>query len=293
MIITDVGSRSGTDLYELAKRKIWNVDSSLQWPDSCSQDQYPFAPSANLFIGFPPHDALPSCEKVKVAWQQHGVEISTLLCGETAALILAAQILVEIPNIRDRLFLGSQVFDEARHVEFFDRYLKETVRQPYEPGAAFSSFTEELISCKSIETRLMGCQLIIESLALAKLAQLKRDSQVPLLVSAITLILKDEARHVRFGVNYLHDVFDQLTPHERRRKTHYVIATLYRLVEDIRSYLVIGERYGWDNKALLNHLRRKRLSSPGLMHEAVRQLTVNLRAAGLDDTALKTLFRSA
>ena len=47
--------------------------------------------------------------------------------GEQGALLVASQLTSCAPTFYAKLYAASQTFDEARHVEGFNRYLKEKI----------------------------------------------------------------------------------------------------------------------------------------------------------------------
>ena len=57
-------------------------------------------------------------------------------------------------------------------------------------------------------------QIIIEGLALAAFQTTKETSNCPLLRQLVHYVIRDEARHVTFGVNYLQEFLETLTEEE-------------------------------------------------------------------------------
>ena len=57
-------------------------------------------------------------------------------------------------------------------------------------------------------------QIIIEGLALAAFQMLKTITKDPLLKQLLHYVVRDEARHVTFGINYLEDYIKTLSPEE-------------------------------------------------------------------------------
>jgi ribonucleotide reductase beta subunit family protein with ferritin-like domain len=57
-------------------------------------------------------------------------------------------------------------------------------------------------------------QIIIEGLALAAFQTTKETSNCPLLRQLVHYVIRDEARHVTFGVNYLEDFLSTLSEEE-------------------------------------------------------------------------------
>ena len=57
-------------------------------------------------------------------------------------------------------------------------------------------------------------QVIIEGLALAAFTNLKLDTNCVLLKQLLHYVIRDEARHVTFGINYLEEYIKTLSPEE-------------------------------------------------------------------------------
>jgi hypothetical protein len=107
------------------------------------------------------------------------------------------------PTYDAKLYASSQTFDEARHVEVFGRYLHEKVRITYPVNQHLKALLDKVLTDERWDLKFIGMQLIIESLALAAFHVQRATSSDPLLCDIIDLVVRDEARHVAFGVNYM------------------------------------------------------------------------------------------
>ena len=61
-------------------------------------------------------------------------------------------------------------------------------------------------------------QIIIEGLALAAFQMLKTITKDPLLKQLLHYVVRDEARHVTFGINYLEDYIRRLLLRKLKRE---------------------------------------------------------------------------
>ncbi|MFM1897593.1 MAG: hypothetical protein RLZZ385_2667 [Pseudomonadota bacterium] len=270
-------------LYAAAKRKTWNVDTSLDWSARVLHQDFPVAPQLNPFAGLPAYEALPREHRVRIAWRLHAAEINDLLRGESAALTLCAQLLSLTDDMAQRLFLSAQVSDEARHVEFFSRYQDRVVgfraNPPSGPTPSLEQLLVRAIGSRSPLRKLLVCQVIIESLALTRFRLLRRLARVPVLVQALGLIAADEARHVRFGTVCLGSDGIRLSRRQRRAAAAFVHRAVARLAADLDIPLGIGREQGFDDLGLLQHLRRNRVQGLGAAWRG--ELAQTLDAAGL------------
>jgi len=277
----EIASGSICRLYELAKSRAWNASTDIPKENFCRETHFPCSRQSNPLSEFPAYEALSNTEQRQLSWWQHGLEISEILHGEQGALLLASQLLTGLPGHEEKLFLSSQVADEARHVEFFSRYLSETVGAIYPPSKELRNLLTSTLEDTRWEMKLIICQVLIESLAMARFQELRRNVRAPLLQFGIDYILRDEARHVRFGTEYLQQQAASLDPESREERCRCVIDAAISLAGSLNIYTRIAERMAWDPHALRQHLRIFRAQHPEMNRERFRQLVLNLKAVGL------------
>ena len=75
-------------------------------------------------------------------------------------------------------------------------------------------YKRQILSDPRWDLKFIGMQIIIEGLALAAFQTTKETSNCPLLRQLVHYVIRDEARHVTFGVNYLEDFLSTLTEEE-------------------------------------------------------------------------------
>ena len=88
-------------------------------------------------------------------------------------------------------------------------------------------------------------QVIIEGLALAAFNAARMTSKDPVFVEMISYIIRDEARHVTFGINYLTDFVKTLSPEEQRERAEFALEACTISRNRLRPYDV-WEKYGLD-----------------------------------------------
>ena len=276
------------DLYEIAKEKSWNSSKDVNWSSNDHLNCFPVIQDDNPLSGFDGYEALEETEKIRISWWQHALEISEILHGEQGALIIASQLVSCLPSMEAKLFASSQVYDEARHVEFFSRYLKEIARQIHPPSTELKTLINQTIDDPRWDMKFIACQILIESLAMAKFQDLKRISRVPVLQFAVDYIAKDEARHVKFGTEYLKSYMETLPQHELEKRSEFVLDNVLKLANSLNIYTRIADALGWDKNALRFHLRTYRIKNNTLNRNRFRQLVINLSAVGLLTEKAKT-----
>ncbi len=106
-------------------------------------------------------------------------------------------------------------------MEVFTRYLQEKIGILYPVNPNLKSLLDKILSDPRWDLKFIGMQIIIEGLALAAFNTLKMTAQDPLLKQIIHLVIRDEARHVTFGVNYLEDFVETLSEEEKEERAHF------------------------------------------------------------------------
>jgi len=140
--------------------------------------------------------------------------MSQFLHGEQGALLVASQLASCAPTYNAKLYAASQTFDEARHVEVFNRYLQEKIGIHYPINPALKTLLDKILTDERWDLKFIGMQIIIEGLALAAFQMLKTITKDPLLKQLLHYVVRDEARHVTFGINYLEDYIKTLSQEE-------------------------------------------------------------------------------
>ena len=152
----------------------------------------------------------------------------TTLCnycvGEAAALDGASGLVACAPSHLAKIFLSTQVVDEARHLEvFLDRLRELGVAEPerhVESRASrgllqFRDRLLQLVASKDWEAAIFAQNVILESLEFAVFHD-HAQSADPVTADVLRRVIKDERRHIGFGENELGRRF-AVAPQERRR----------------------------------------------------------------------------
>ena len=203
-------------LYELGKELNWNVSSDLDWSQDYPKDQLMinydlFQTPESVLRGY---DDLSDEKKVEMDRHRVSWNISQFLHGEQGALLVASQLVSCAPTFNAKMYAASQTFDEARHVEGFNRYLKEKIGFQYPATNGLKSLMDKIFTDERWDLKFIGMQIIIEGLALAAFNNMKFILNDGLLKQLLHYVIRDEARHVTFGVNYLEDYLKTLSKSE-------------------------------------------------------------------------------
>jgi len=96
----------------------------------------------------------------------------------------------------------------------FNRYLRERCKLVYPVNPNLKALLDKVLSDPRWDLKFVGMQILIEGLALAAFQSMAMTARDPLIRQIVELVMRDEGRHVAFGVNYLEDWIKALPPQE-------------------------------------------------------------------------------
>lgn len=204
-------------LYRLGKERNWNSDNDLDWSLTHPITEFPDErrEGQNPFEGWEPFERLNDDQRREFAWHIHAWSICQFMHGEQGALLVSSQLVSCAPTHDAKLYASSQTFDEARHVEVFSRYVREKLPVMYPINKHLKALLDKVLTDARWDLKFIGMQLVIESLALAAFNVQKEITASPLLRQLLDYIIRDEARHVAFGVTYMEEFVRNLSQKER------------------------------------------------------------------------------
>ena len=216
MTVTDAQPLPGyRELYELWERQQWRV-ADLDF----TQDRIDW------------HERFPRERRVAGRFG-----LSGFFLGEQRVTRELGPMLRAAPGEEARLFLSTQIADEARHVAFFDRFFDEAgvmrgadlderiERLDAHRGAGFTLWFDEALARRvdrlaaepedavaMVEAVTIYHLLIEGTIAVAAqhfiLARLEAEGTLPGFVEGFGNVTRDEHRHVAFGVRFLRDAVE-------------------------------------------------------------------------------------
>src|SRR3989454_7908186 len=213
-------------LYEKGKRLQWNASTDIDWSIDVDPEQFPdFLPPEAVDAVLSPPEKLEVKELVRMRVHQLGWMLSQFLHGEQGALLATAQIVNTVPWTEAKFYAASQVADEARHVEVYRRYLTEKLPVSFPVNPHLHTLLNQIISESRWDMIYLGMQIMVEGLALAAFGLMRFTAAREPLIQQITgYVMRDEARHVAFGILSLQDLYTkELTSHELREREDFVI----------------------------------------------------------------------
>ncbi len=266
-------------LYELGKRHNWNAEIDVDWAMPVDFDDFPADPLTFPFNGYPEYEALSHEEKVRFAWKGHAQTIAQFLHGEQGAMLVASQLVSCAPTADAKLYAASQTFDEARHVEAFNGYLRRRCGMLYPVNPNLKALIDKVLSDGRWDLKFIGMQLIIEGLALAAFGTIVQTTRDPLLKQVVELVMRDEGRHVAFGVNYLEDWIKTLPAPEIEDRAEFAYQAAL-IMRDRLFGMDVAAEYGFDVEAARAHVLESHVTHI-FQHLLFERLIPNFKRVGL------------
>jgi len=232
------------NLYEKAKRDQWNATEQLAW-DTPVDSEEEIVPDIQIPI-FGTHiwekltpDEVKKLRREALAWT-----LSQFMHGEQGALLATAQIVDATPSFDAKLYGASQVMDEARHVEVYSRYLREKLTRQYPINRHLRTLLDQILTDGRWDMKYLGMQILVEGLAMAAFGYMHAMCKEPLLTDLTHYVMRDESRHVAFGVLALQDFYHDLSSRERRDREEFLFEGC-RLMRDRLLMEDVWEEMGW------------------------------------------------
>jgi len=245
------------DLYEKAKRDQWNATERLDWSIHVEPESEIVPNTLSPLSGYEPYEKLRGKDLERFRHGMISLTLSQFLHGEQGAMIIASQLVGATPWIDAKYYASTQTMDEARHVEVFSRYLNEKLEWEWPINAELKELLDATIQDSRWDMKYIGMQIVIEGLAMAAFGAMYQICQEPLLKDLVLNVMRDEARHVAFGVHSLKGYYEDMTENELRDREDFLIYACELSKNRLVSY-EIADAMGWDR----TEVHRAQLESP-------------------------------
>ena len=210
------------DLYNKAKRSQWDPDDVLDFSVDVDFDRPMMPDMLHPLWGSDIYARLTEAEKTRLNVEMSAWTLSQFLHGEQGALLAAAQLVTSVPDLDSKLYGGTQVVDEARHVDVYNRYLHQKVGFSYPVSPHLKTLLDLILKDSRWDMKFLGMQIMVEGLALTAFALIRQNTYEPLLRELTRYVMNDEARHVAYGVLSLRDHYKDASEAEVREREDFV-----------------------------------------------------------------------
>jgi len=239
------------DLYDKAVRAQWISDDVLPWDTDVDLDK-PMGPEQLMPLhGSDIYNKLSEAERRKLNQEVLSWTLSQFLHGEQGALLATAQLVDSVQDLDSKLYAASQVVDEARHVDVYNRYVHTKIGWSYPCNPHLKTLLDMVLKDSRWDMKFLGMQIMVEGLALAAFGMIRNNTQEPLLKELTSYVIGDEARHVAFGVLSLRDFYREQNEAVKREREDFVYEAA-RLMRDRFLFQEVWEKSGLPAKQCMD-----------------------------------------
>lgn len=201
--LRNTGHQSVNALFLKAHSANWDIEHDVDWSLPVEPDEPIVDHAWNAFGQTPTFQALPEAVKHRVTRQGLGRMLNVLQVGESVAQDVCAKLALALREEDYRNHAVAQAMDEARHHLAYRRFI-EKMNEPVEDIDMGIEMTFDGLLAATDPLELIATeQFFLESFAMTIFENLVRYARNPLLKQIVTLITRDESRHMGFGVLYL------------------------------------------------------------------------------------------
>lgn len=217
-------------LYKQGKQRQWDMDERLDWDHETDPDDPLGLPDDFISIaGSKLWDRLPESERRVVRRHSSGWLYSQFLHSEQAALIAVGKILLTVEDLDSKLYAATQMMDEARHVEGFNRFLHTKIGLRYGLSPSISAMFEQAMREPRWDFGVLAAHILVENMGLATFGVHRERLKDPLARAFSAYVARDEARHVAFGRLLLREYYPQLSEAELKEREDFVVEGCWAL----------------------------------------------------------------
>ena len=231
------------DLYDKAVRGQWISDDVLPWDTDVDLEK-PFGPDQLMPLhGSDLWNRMTDKERKAINIETFTWTLSQFLHGEQGALLATAQLVDSVQDLDSKLYAASQVVDEARHVDVYNRYVHTKIGFSYPCNPHLKTLLDMILKDSRWDMKFLGMQIMVEGLALAAFGLIRQNTPEPLLRELTSYVMGDEARHVAFGVLSLRDYYKDQPDSVKREREDFVYEAA-RLMRDRFLFQEVWEKMG-------------------------------------------------
>ena len=190
-------------LFSKAHSAGWDIDRDIDWSTPIAPDEPLVDYSWAAFGSTPAFNALSTAVKNYATRRAVGRMLNILQVGESVAQDVCAKIGLLVREEDYRNHAAAQAMDEARHHLAYRRLLEKMGEEPEDIDAGTEMMFDALLAANVPLELIATEQFFLESVAMDIFESLRAHARHPLLRELLTLITRDESRHMGFGVLYV------------------------------------------------------------------------------------------
>jgi P-aminobenzoate N-oxygenase AurF len=282
-------------LYETAKKNQWNGSVDLDWSRPIGKE----GPVLNTHMAFQGTEFFPRLtpeEQKEVEIRVSAWRLSQFLHGEQGALLVASQLVNPVPELDCKLYASTQVVDEGRHVEVFEKYVKR-LHKIYPVDPLLKGLIDEILTSEHWELKLLGMQMLIEGLAIAAFNVMHKQTGDPTLAQLLDYVLQDEGRHVNFGYFALKRSLPEMEGAKREMLEDFAFRACDQMFgrderTGFQSIRGVWAEMGWDGDAIWRDTITNSLTAKVFNRFLFTEVLIpRLQRLGLISSRVETRYR--
>ncbi|MEO8601417.1 MAG: ferritin-like domain-containing protein [bacterium] len=289
MTIKNTGHPGINALFSKAHSAGWDIDRDVDWLQPVAAEDSLVDHAWSPFGATPTFRALPAEAQRYATRRGLGRMLNILRVGESVAQDVCAKLALRLREEDYRNHAVAQAMDEARHHLAYRRFLEKMGEPPEDIDAGTEMMFDTLLAADAPLELIATEQFFLESLAMDIFEGIRDRATHPLLRDILTLITRDESRHMGFGILWVAEWMRTHTLEERVDFSRRWLGQILFAATDQPGPLMLSR--------LLQRLREFGLDDvdrlgPSLLAE---QQTINSRARGeaLAGRKLPQLMKSA
>ncbi len=245
-----------SDLYEKAKNEQWNASTDVDWSIDVDLEKMALTSFLPPLLFQEVWNELDQKKRIELATAEVSWIMSQILHGEQGALLVASQLIPSAPMYDEKITAATQVMDEARHVEVFHRYLTTKMNKEFPITPHLEILMKNILSEPRWYFKFVGMQILVEGLAMGIFGTLEKFAEEPLGTQIVRYVMKDEARHVAFGVIALKEHINQIPEKEKKELIEFAYEGCVHLKNRIKDHTMVWEDVGLPKNKMQEILER-------------------------------------
>lgn len=230
--LRNTGHQGINALFAKAHSADWDIERDVDWTTAIAPDDPLVDYEWTAFARTPTFQALPDTVKARVTRRGLGRILNILQVGESVAQDVCAKLALLLREEDYRNHAVAQAMDEARHHLAYRRFIEKMNEDVEDIDIGTEMMFDALLASDDAVTLVATEQFFLESLAMNLFESIQRHARHPLLRNIITLITRDESRHMGFGVLYVAEWMRQHSPDEQIAFARRWLGQIFGVVTD-------------------------------------------------------------
>ena len=203
MQLQNTGHQGINALFSKAHSAGWDIDRDVDWTIPVERSEPLVDPAWTAFGRTPTFQALPDEVQHYATRRGLGRMLNVLQVGESVAQDVCAKIGLVVREEDYRNHAAAQAMDEARHHLAYRRFMEKMDEEPEDIDLGTEMMFDALLAADAPLELIATEQFFLESVAMDIFESIRRHARNPLLRDVLTLVTRDESRHMGFGVLYV------------------------------------------------------------------------------------------